>query len=780
MSSHAKFYTPPIKQEEPLKLRRSLVAYPSKLPDIVKIRLKESAVAHQIAVGLYKSPQAGFRELYSNERRAAYIAREKFGANPKIEVTLNPEQGQLIIQGRDSLGITAQVFADVLRWMGRTTNDDGSQVGQFGWGFFALWTLANSVKLETYARETNECYGVTAHNAEAFTLLPDEEVTIEEYGTRIQIDLKKEIDLVDLAKWIERNCKYSDVETHLTITKDITSTNSWGYTSVRLEGGCRRLDGTFKEQLERRIANCCGGDRVIYDVELDAEDFYFYGVIAGDGEHAQISNWGKDILLLRVPIESPEADSLKLPFTFWVLNVKNERAYQPTPDRDRFIEGALKPIMEKLQAFLQIKLRELNIASLDDYRRATWKGIYTRLHEPLSGFLDAHTHSLATLLSTTVICPKPPEDTAVEEESNSWQYWRFRCNHRTKAYMFERLGRIASRSRNLFYYEMPRREDGKEVVPAKRMGVIKAILCTKYRDAEIFTCPSSSDAWHTDGEIPKLDNLLRKLKEAGGVPLHAKREAEHIKRELGGEWRRICGLPEAPRRKPPPVDWVIHKRSERGRVEPKRVKIGFIPADVLRVPSNLKRYIEALQLVESKYGVTKDYKALRGGIALRDFVESVKDKTVHAKRDVHLTFHEIGNTQTQIVIYFTDRFEILRLYDASSDGVLVAADGDEAFELMAYLTSKGKEYTAIRHPDDETFRKKTGFDLNEITGDYPSIGDSNRATIAYIGGCEIKMPELRTLFLHAVKETHGAGEAEWYLKSTLTLESELTRQQTSG
>jgi HSP90 family molecular chaperone len=186
------FYLPPVKKEAPLKLDSDLLACSSKLPDIIKVRLKDSAVAHQIATGLYKSPQAGFRELYSNERRAAHTARQKFDAKPSIEVTVNTEHRQLIVQGYDSLGITAKVFVDVLRWMGRTTNNDENEIGQFGWGFFALWTMANSVELQTYARETNERYGVTAKDAGAFTLLPDEQVTIQEHGTRIQLNLKND------------------------------------------------------------------------------------------------------------------------------------------------------------------------------------------------------------------------------------------------------------------------------------------------------------------------------------------------------------------------------------------------------------------------------------------------------------------------------------------------------------------------------------------------------------------------------------------------------------
>jgi hypothetical protein len=582
--------------------------------------------------------------------------------------------------------------------------------------------------------------------------------------------------LVTLVEWIEKNCKYSDIETYLTITKDLVTTSSWGLKHTELKHGRRRLDSTIKERLQQQaIQNCRGKDRVLYDAELDTPDFYFCGTIAGDDWHAHLygDEDDREILLLNVPIEAPEASSLELPFTAWVLNIKNERKYPPTPDRDRFLENALKPIIEELQSFLQKKLTELNIASLEDYRRVRWKGIYVNL-DGSDKWLDERTRELAYLLSIEVILPGDDEE-ATEKEQR-WQSWHRRCR-KTTLYTQIRLRRLVARSKHLFYHQMPRREDGREIILAKKMGVVKAILRTQHKDAEVFTyVPPRHNSWDNERGFPGVNVLLRMLKEAGGnVNLDAPGEAERVKRKLGRNWRTICGLPEINKTKARPVDWPVHKRFERGRVEPKRFKTNSIPADVLRIPSDLRKHIENLGLVESKYGVTKDHKCLRGGQPLAAFMKSMKEKTVSTKHG-HLTFDEIANTQGQIVVYITDKTEILKLYTSPDADAMVASQGDEAFELLTYLTAKGKQYTIARHPDEKNFHERTGLELKEIVGTYPSVSDSERATIAYIGSSIIKTPQVRTLLLHAIKSTYGAEEAQAYLDKALALDSALTNR----
>jgi hypothetical protein len=762
-------------EEKPLILDSEVVGYASKLPDTINVRLKESAVARQIATGLYKSPRAGFRELYSNECRAARTTRQKFNANSRIEVTLDPKKRALTIQGLNSLGITAEVFADVLRWMGRTSNNSEAEVGQFGWGFFALWTLADYVRLETYARETGERYGVTAKDAGAFTLLPERDLTIQEYGTKVQLQLKKQIDLADLADWIEENCRYSDIETWLTVSDKIEKASQWGYTHIEREPERKRLDGTFKQQVQRTAIDGDSSEqtRIIYDIEIDDRDFYFYGAIAGDDEHASLFTDEHDVLLLRVPIEAEETELLNFPFTAWVLNIKDERAYPPTPDRDRFVEGALSPILEKLQKAIGRKLKQLNIKSFDDYRHAAWKGIYANLRKSDQvDFIDEATWRLVELLSVNVACPRIKEGEE-ENKPEDRPYWRRR--QRQEPYELKPLRTVVARSMHLFYYRTPKLPNGKPVMPAKRMATARAILRTKYPDAEVFTySPSSLRGWYDDPRISEAA-FLDRLSKTGEVTLNAQQELLNIKCELGKEWRRVCGLSEAPRKKPPPTDWPIHQRLQRGIVEPRRVKVDKIPSHVIRIPSNLKKYIAALTSVEAKrYGLTRDSRFLKGGQTLADFLKHRRNMTARTKANAHMTFEEIATAKGRVAIYVTCRPEVLDYYDVPEANVAVAVDEEKAFQLIVYLTANKKDHTIIRHPDAEAFVKKTGVDLDLFTGNYPSFDDSSRTTIAYLGACLIRTLELRELFLHSTKETYNPEEAEHSMELALSLESDIT------
>jgi hypothetical protein len=762
-------------KEKPLILDSEVVGYASKLPNIINVRLKESAVARQIATGLYKSPRAGFRELYSNECRAARTAREKFNANSRIEVTLNPKKRTLTIEGLNSLGISARVFADVLRWMGRTSNNNEAEVGQFGWGFFALWTLADSVRLETYARETGERYGVTAKDAGAFTLLPEQDLTIQEHGTRVQLQLKRQIDLADLADWIEENCRYSDVETWLAVTDKIEKASQWGYIHIEREPERKRLDGTFKQQVQcAATGDSTNQTRIIYDIEVDDRDFYFYGAIAGDDEHASMFTDEHDVLLLRVPIEAPEAESVHFPFTAWVLNIKDERAYPPTPDRDRFVEGTISPVLEKLQKTVRCKLEQVNIRSLDDYRRVAWKGIYANLRKSeQADFIDDPTWHLMDLLSVRVACPRAEENKEEAEKTEQRPYWRRR--HRLDPYELKPLRTLVARSRHLFYYRTRKLPNGKPVIPVKRMATARTVLRTKYPDGEVFTySPATSRVWYDDPCIDE-NTFLRLLSKTGEVNLDARHELLNIKRELGKEWRHICGLSEPPRKKPPPTDWPIHQRLQRGIVEPRRVKADKIPPHVIRIPSNLKKYIAALHSVDAKrYGLTKDHKLLQGGQTLADFVKHRHRRTTRTRANAHITFEEVATAEGRVAIYVTCKPEVLDYYDLPEANVAVAVDEEEAFQLIVYLIANNKEYIIIRHPDAEAFVKKTGFDLELFIGNYPSFSDSSRATLAYLGACLIRTPELREMFLHSAKEACDPEEARYCMELALSLESDIT------
>jgi hypothetical protein len=760
------YYSPTVHVEKPLNVPKTALAYPSKLPDIVKIRLKASAVAQQIAVALYSSPSAGFREIYSNEARAARIAREQFGANPRIEVTLNPNDRTLTVQGVDSFGITSSVFVEVLRYMGRTTNDQAGEVGQFGWGFFAVFTLTDDLRLETYARETNERYGVTAESAAGFKPLPDEEVEIAEYGTKITVKVKQQIQLNDLVEWIEHYCMYSTIETNLTITHDIKD-EKCGYDWVKRKAGRSRVDGSFRDQLRKSIED--DSLKVVYEVEVDKPDYYFYGAIAGNEDHARTNSDRKDILLLRVPIESGDIKEFGLPLTGWLLNVKDERRYPPTPDRDRFKEGAIKTILEEIRNILRAKFAEdFKLRSLNDYRRQRWRGVYSSMESEAAKFFDQQTRTLALTLNTNIA--RPPMEGEVAAEG------RYRYRHRSTAaersVVVEPLRKVVSRTHEVFYYPLSFTAKHEAMMPAKRMAVAQAILRTEFKDsaAVTFGYPSGRYVYSEDDGLRSAAEFVAALSKTD-INMNAKAEANRIRKALGKDWRTKCGLPEA-EKKPPPTDWPIHRWSSRGRVEAERVNTKRIPADVIRVPGKIEPFIEILQCAETKYGVTRDHSALRGGTKLKDLLALLKTKKAMTQRG-KMTFEAIAHQTQELLIYLTDNYEILKHY-ATKRQFMVATEGDEAAQLMFYLKALNETYVTTRIPSDAAFRSKTGIDtVEDFVGRYLNIDGGKRATTAFIGSCELNTPEVKELMLAAIDETYDPEKAESFRKLALDLEESI-------
>jgi hypothetical protein len=763
---HARYYSPTVQVEKPLDVPKASVAYPSKLPDVVKVRLKASAVAQQVAVALYSSPSAGFREIYSNECRAARIACQRFGANPRIEVTVNPNERTLTVQGLDSLGITSEVFVEVLRYMGRTTNDQAGEVGQFGWGFFAVFTLTDELRLETYAHETKERYGVTAENAAGFKPLPDEEVSISEYGTKITLKVKQQIHLDDLVKWIEHYCSYSDIETYLTITADIKDEKWPQYDWVQREAGRSRLDGSFKDQLLNSIAQ--ESWKPVYEVEIDKPTYYFYGAIADDEEHARTSNDKADLLLLRVPIKSEDLKGFEPPLTGWVLNVKDERRYPPTPDRDRFKEGAIKPITEEIQSILHAKFsKDFKLRTLEEYRRQKWRGVYSSRSKAWELF-DDQTRALATMLNTNIARP-PMEGEATA--GSSYGRYRHQSTAAERSVVVEPLRRVVLRTDKVFYYPLPyTAHNTSTIMPAKRMAVTQKILRSKFDDAEVVTFgyPAGRYVYSEDDGLSSLQEFTVLLSNTS-VNMDAKAEAEKIKKALGENWRAKCSLPEPEKNKPPPTDWPIHRWTTRGRVEAERVSIKKVPADIIRVPGKIEPYIEILQRAETSFGVTRDHPVMRGGTKLKDLLLSLKRKEATTQRG-KMTFETIAKKSERLLVYLTDNPDILKHY-APRGQFMVAVEGDEAVELMTYLQAANREYATTRVPDGKAFKAKTGIDsAEEFVGHSLDIGGARRATSAYLGSCELRTSELKELLLAATEETYDPEKAEDFRKSALGLE----------
>ena len=235
--------------------------------ETVAVRLKEESVVKYLSQTIYSSWTSALRELYANELTAAKKAKREYKAEPTIELRLDPETRELIIWGRESLGITGEKLK-ILRYYGRSGNFSGEDAGQFGFGFKSYTLLSDEIRVETYARETRERYGFIGVRGVELRPLKDEELTIGEHGTKVSIVIRgsqgeslgdgegKEIRLGKVIESLQDVCRFAEIDTYLVLTSPLKrkvqhsfrfSAQEEYYFETEKEAGREKLNHTPKE-----------------------------------------------------------------------------------------------------------------------------------------------------------------------------------------------------------------------------------------------------------------------------------------------------------------------------------------------------------------------------------------------------------------------------------------------------------------------------------------------------------------------------------------------------
>ena len=190
------YYIPDVKK--PKDLSNDVGNYTGALKEFIdsddgsiKVKLEHDVIVERVANTIYTSWLSGIRELLTNELKACKLARDNFKANPYMVITINPIERKLIIQGYDSLGITAQRFGKIVAWLGRSHNKDRNSIGMFGMGIEAYTTLSSTLKIESNPRETPENFTVLGRDGMRW--LPLEETTNIPYGCKLTMVLNKDL-----------------------------------------------------------------------------------------------------------------------------------------------------------------------------------------------------------------------------------------------------------------------------------------------------------------------------------------------------------------------------------------------------------------------------------------------------------------------------------------------------------------------------------------------------------------------------------------------------------
>jgi hypothetical protein len=292
------------------------------LGETLNVEINSMSIIPIIADKIYKDPMSSIRELYNNEVTACEKALTLDpNLEQKIEIKLNTDTRELSIQGFNSLGMDSETFKNILRVMGNSGNAQGDSKGLFGIGFYSFFKISERIIIISNSLESKENFAYICKSALKFESLPNENFEkLKESGFKIIVNVKDSVRIEDIENYVKKIVTISGIKTDLII--DGESINLIQY---------ENLEDYFKSSFMNYFEDPYTCDYSLYYEVHNNEDFDFIIGKVEERNNVSIPNYHKTFLV-NTPIEV----RANMPYnTFYFLNIKNERKYKPTPDRER-------------------------------------------------------------------------------------------------------------------------------------------------------------------------------------------------------------------------------------------------------------------------------------------------------------------------------------------------------------------------------------------------------------------------------------------------------------
>jgi hypothetical protein len=381
--------------------------------DTLSVKLDSDVIIQKLSHDIYSGWKSGLRELYNNEARACRItAKQHLTSNPTIHITIDPIERQLTIEGLDSQGITVEVFDKSLRVLGVSSNFDSKEIGQMGMGFAGYTMIFEAMKLDSYARDTNEKWSVLADGGINFKVLGNP--IMNKHGTRLSGTYKDNINVDELFDHIKILSRFSKVKTIIHLTEDTNRHNAGKFLCDNYRGGYHYLMGMratyLRDENDYRAKHRDKRKELFIPITIEREDFDFYGYVSifnttyDSVRKEEISSDLSITTLIGTPIDS----SLGYKFSNlsgYVLNIKDERKYKPTTDRDRMKEDSLELIEDEIDSEIKEIFTQFHLTSMEDYMSLNdkQKMIYdSNVWRDINSFVDDDTtNKLVSMLNAS-------------------------------------------------------------------------------------------------------------------------------------------------------------------------------------------------------------------------------------------------------------------------------------------------------------------------------------------------------------------------------------------
>jgi len=364
----------------------------------IRVQLDNDVIIQRISHEIYSNYESGVRELINNEYRACRQARKLYNARPKVHVIVDKDNRTFSIEGIDSLGISVRIFDKVFRKLGVSGNvQGGDEIGMFGMGFASYTTLSEVITVETYAREDNQQFAFLGDRGIDFKILPKPDR--DTYGTKITLTYKDGVIGDKIIDKVKDCARFSNVDTTISVIvsdDSIDSRDTDYYVTEEIE--CDVYNSGINWCRDQFVSLPLSDQKVSWykEVHIDNDDMEFFGIIAFE-KNPRYNNdklvnhhYGSvnecSVNLVNTPIEM-KFDT-HLPFATYYLNIKNERKFMPTADRDRMKDESMVSLQEEFNKQLPTFFTDTIITSIDEYMTSLNKPMLEYIHSFRDAFSE--------------------------------------------------------------------------------------------------------------------------------------------------------------------------------------------------------------------------------------------------------------------------------------------------------------------------------------------------------------------------------------------------------